>query len=1070
MEGLYMDDLGKIEDAGAVVRGGGIDRHWQTIAPEREFFAMFGEKRKDPWLFDSNLVLDHFNLRSIEFGNWMTQQDRSNFLYASALSLHHLAQILKIDDADIGMGGRLSLALGARGSGQASAHYESTPYAVINLTKTQGFGALAHEYAHAIDNIISFLTKSRETFVSGGRETRKGYDPKIVKNGNFFEQQFEEFYNLLYFNKKGEETQFSKDISGYNAGDYYERRNEVFARSFEVYVFNLLKDANIKNTFLVSSSYKDRIYPNEKLSKLVKPIIDRIVKKGYAEIRKNKQTLQGVGTSTGYKGFRTTLKENANLDDTLQAMKLIALRDYRQVEGLAFQLKTDNVRETSENIWNYLRENTRYKLDRKGIEELRTPARSLVDGKKGLQDANFGIDCDDYTILVSALLLNLRIPHEYRVTAYEQVGRFQHIYPVAFDTDGTPYVIDIVPEIPHFNHEEQPIIDLKTIPMELHELSGAMPVTIEEDDFPITDEEILNDFAEEIDQANQLEGIDDDDTDMMLDTTFLSGFEEVLDEADADIVLQGTSDTVALLERGILAEVNKARQVLANEKRQPTVLSQLVNVPQELRIIDTVMQSWNDEQLRDSALMAAMRSDSQYVNFFRAIKTSLDQLSNEQLNGIDDEELDEPLYLARIPNNEDLLLDVLEDEDDDLEGLGMIDDDELYDDDFEDMDDLGMIDDEYIDDEETYDFDEEAQNLSGFFRKAFRKIRRGVKKAVKAVVRFNPATLAMRSAITLVLKLNMFKFSEKLIYGYLTEAQARQQGLNLNEWRKRVSKLRKAERFFTKIGGRASKFRKAIVRGKAAKRTRLPLSGLGAVATTTVAPASGFIVFMKRLLSKLNPIKAIKKGITKIKNKIRTRGQRKGQQRVARRNARMQQPVQQRSIPRRTAPTRVNTFVPNPQNTTTVVNTNLPTIQNPSFLDKVKRVFTKHKKKWIVGIAVTLFAIVGVTYYKKNQQKKKRSLAGIKAARTRAKNRKQLTAAPRRRTTTKRSTAVQRKTSTPKRRTPRALPARAVSGTRKRKTSNGSRLKAMHRKAKQLQKTHPKTKYSTLLKRAAKTI
>lgn len=1052
-----MQDLGKIEDAGAVVRGGGIDRHWQTIAPEREFFAMFGEKPKHAWLFDSNTALVHFNLRSIEFGNWMTQQDRANFLYASTLSLHHLAQVLKIKDSDIGMGGRLSLALGARGHSRALGHYEPTPFGVINLTKTKGMlGVLAHEYAHAFDNMLSFVTLSKTlTYVSGGRSTRKGYNETIAKKGNFYEQQFEGFYNRLYFNKKGEETEFHQNLKSLE--DYWQRRNEVFARTFEVYVRMLLDQKKIKNTFLVATTYNNPVYPDLALVKKITPLINKMIKKGMPLLQKNNQTLQGITNATGYKGFRTTLKENANLDDTLQAMQRIALRDFKQVEELAFQLKADNVRETSENIWQYLRTNTRYKLDTNGIEELRTPARSIIDGQKGVTDPNFGIDCDDYTILVSALLLNLGIAHEYRITAYEEVGKFQHIYPVAFDTDGTPYVIDIVPEIPHFNYEEQPIIDLKTIPMELHELSGVESMDIEDIDYPITDEEILNDFAEEIDQANQLEGIEDDYEDAILDNNFLSGFEEVLDEADADIVLNGTSDTMALLERGILAEVNKARQTLANEQRQPTVLSQLVDVNQELRIIDTVMQSWDDEQLRDSALMAAMRSDSQYVNFFRAIKSSLDQLRSEQLNGIDDEELDEPLYLARIPNNEDLLLDVLQDEGDDFDD--------------ENMDDLGMIDDEDFDDEDMDDFDDEAQDLSGFFRKAFRKIRRVVKKGIKAVVRFNPATLAMRGAITLVLKLNMFKFSEKLIYGYLTEAQARQQGLNLNEWRKRVRKLRKAELFFTKIGGRTSKFRKAIVRGKAGKKARLPLSGLGAVATTTVAPASGFIVFMKRLLSKLNPIKAIKKGITKIKNKIRTRAQRKGQERIARRNSRTQRPLQPKSIPRQTTPTRVNTFVPNPQNTTTVVNTNLPTTQNPSFLDKVKRVFTRHKKKWIVGIAVTLFAIVGVTYYKKNKQKKKRSLAGIKAARTRARNRKKMIAAPKRRTTTKRKSPTKRSTTAiAQRRTPRALPARPVSGSRKRKTSNGSRLKAMHRKAKQLQKTHPKTKYSTLLKRAAKTI
>ncbi|GAA4276292.1 LPD1 domain-containing protein [Aquimarina mytili] len=1051
MEALYTDDLGKIEDAGAIVRGGGIDRYWQSITPDKKFLSMFGEKRKDVWLFDSNLALEHFNLRSIEFGNWMTQQDRANFLYASALSLHYLAQLLGIDDNDIGMGGRLSLALGARGSGQTKAHYEPTPYGVINLTKTKGFGSLAHEYAHAIDNVLSFVTKSSRSFVTGGRETDKGYNEEIAKNGNFFEQQFEEFFNLLYFTKTGEYTQFAEDISNVNKGDYYERRAEVFARSFEVYIFNLLKDANVKNTFLVkpSSSYKAVIYPNATLSKLVKPIIDSVISKGFTEIRKNKQTLRGITTPTGYKGFRKTLKENANLEDTLIAMKHIVLRDFKQVEGLAIELQGNTVAETSENIWNYLRENTRYKLDRKGIEELRTPARSIVDGQKGVHDIDFGIDCDDYTILVSALLLNLGIDHEYRVAAYEEVGKFQHIYPVAFDTNGTPYIIDVVPEIPQFNYEETPIIDLKTIPMELHELSGVEPEIIDQNDLEITEEEILNDFAEEMEEGNTIAGIDDDN-DAILDHTFLSGFAEVMDEADADIVLHGTSDAVALLERGILAEVNKARQTLINEQRQPSVLSQLVDVTMELRIIDNVMQSWNDEDLRDSALMAAIRSGSQYTNFFKAIKKSLDELQNEQLNGFDDE-LDEPLYLARIPNNEDLLLDVLEDgEDEDLEGLGMVEGEEQeY---FSDYEDLEMLDEGFE--------DNDTPNLSGFFKKVFRKIGKFAKKAVKAVVRFNPATLVMRGAIILVLKLNMFKFSEKLIYGYLTAAQAKQQGLDMNEWAKRVRKVLKAQKFFTRIGGRASKFRRAVVRGKAARKTGLRLAGLGAAATTSTAAASGFIVFVKKLLKNLNPIKKVIKNVV---SKIKNRGS-KPQPIVSR-------PVPStiathsstslpRSVPRRTS-TPVQRFTTSQRPTVNFNTTTVPGTPKQGFLDKVKRFLIKHKKKYIFAVVAVVLVIGGAKYYKAQQKKKKRSLAGIKAARTRARNRKKL-AAPKRRT------AAKRRTPALKRRTPRALPARPVSGTRKRKTSNANRLKAMHREAKKLQKTHPKTKYSTLLKRAAK--
>ncbi|WP_282035437.1 LPD1 domain-containing protein [Aquimarina algiphila] len=883
--------------------------------------------------------------------------------------------------------------------------------------------------------MISYVTTSKTlNYVSGGRTTRKGYAPEIAEQGNYFEKEFENFFNRLYYTKKGEETEFHNHLKQFD--DYWNRRNEVFARTFEVYIRMLLDAKKIKNTFLVSKTYQSPAYPDRDLVNNVSPLIKSILKKGFATIKNSAKTLEGISTPTGYKGFRTTLKSNANLTDTLEAMQGIALRDYKQVSALALELEGSTIAETAENIWNYLRKHTRYKLDSAGIEELRTPSRSLVDGQKGLVDVNFGIDCDDYTILISAMLLHLGIAHEYRVVAYEQKGKFQHIYPVAFDTKGEAFVIDVVPEIPYFNYEEQPIIDLKTISMELHELSGVDPELMEDSDFPVTEEEIQNDFFEELNEPYQLEGIEDDYEDLLLESNFLSGFEEVYAENEADIVLNGTSDHIALLERGILAEVNKARQALLDEQQAPTVLSQLVNVTKELQLVDTLMQVWEDPEDRDTALMEAIESGSQYTNFFRAIKESLDGLQEESLQGFDDD-MDEPLYLARVPNNEDLLQDVLEDqdvEDDNLEGFDTME----------------------FDDFETIDI---TPNLSGFFRKVFRKIRKGVKKVVKAVVRFNPATLVMRGAIILVLKLNLFKFSQKLIYGYLTESQARQQNLDLNEWRKLVGKKNKAENFFRKIGGRRSKFRKAIVRGKAAKKTGLRLSGLGAVATGSTAAASGFIVFVKKLLSSINPAKLFKK----IKNKI-----------IRRKPA----PV---AIPR--TPTRPSftpparkpaRFIP-PRTSVTTSNRGgtTPSFSNPQqskegLMSKIKRFFSTHKKKVVFfGIGLSVLAVI---FYNKREKKKKRSLAGIKAAKTRARNRRRLSVA--KRSTPVRGSTTNRKRTTPqlKGRTPaRRTTSKGISGSSGSR-SNTNRLKAMHRKAKQLQKTHPKTKYSTLLKRAAKQI
>ncbi|MCP1109685.1 LPD1 domain-containing protein [Ohessyouella blattaphilus] len=95
--------------------------------------------------------LDTFGFRGGEFGNWMNHNDRQASLNMGFDALKDLAAALKISDRDVSYGGSLSIAFGARGSGNAVAHYEPLRQ-VINLTKMNGAGSLAHEWWHGLDD------------------------------------------------------------------------------------------------------------------------------------------------------------------------------------------------------------------------------------------------------------------------------------------------------------------------------------------------------------------------------------------------------------------------------------------------------------------------------------------------------------------------------------------------------------------------------------------------------------------------------------------------------------------------------------------------------------------------------------------------------------------------------------------------------------------------------------------------------------------------------------------------------------------------------------------------------
>lgn len=97
--------------------------------------------------------MDTFGFRGGEFGNWMNQNDRQASLNMGFEALKDLAFALKISDKDIAYGGVLAIAFGARGSGNAAAHYEPLRK-VINLTKMHGAGSLAHEWWHGLDDYL----------------------------------------------------------------------------------------------------------------------------------------------------------------------------------------------------------------------------------------------------------------------------------------------------------------------------------------------------------------------------------------------------------------------------------------------------------------------------------------------------------------------------------------------------------------------------------------------------------------------------------------------------------------------------------------------------------------------------------------------------------------------------------------------------------------------------------------------------------------------------------------------------------------------------------------------------
>lgn len=293
----------KTTDVGPIVDGGRVDAAWGSVDLDADRIGV-PSIRSAPYLRDPLAAVTHFNLRSIEFGNWMSETERQHYLYGTMQSFVDLAKLLGIAQGDLGLGGRLSIALGARGSGPGLAHYEPLDHVVINLTKGpkgefQGKGSFAHEYGHAIDNMIAVLAgEPRRVYMSGGGSIAHTINQKRAATKGF-PGSYERLFQTLYWDGSKERS-WSKKLR--KLSGYYNRREEVFARTFETWIAREMERQGIENTWL-SEPGSGRvqgvsIYPPTELIVEVDPILREILRDAFKLFAKHRLARKGRTVDT----------------------------------------------------------------------------------------------------------------------------------------------------------------------------------------------------------------------------------------------------------------------------------------------------------------------------------------------------------------------------------------------------------------------------------------------------------------------------------------------------------------------------------------------------------------------------------------------------------------------------------------------------------------------------------------------------------------------------------------------------------------------------------------------------
>ena len=141
----------------------------------------------------------------------------------------------------------------------------------------------------------------------------------------------------------------------------------------------------------------------------------------------NKRTDFGGHRIPGSGESRTVKKRNATQFDTIRIMRDVA---FQSSQNPYFKYLIDKYQISPQDLHGlflWVHHVARFKGDTPEKQTIRTGQRSLIDGLA---------NCVDYCVLLSSFLINMGVPHFFRMAGYDrdQPQNFSHIY-IVLDND-----------------------------------------------------------------------------------------------------------------------------------------------------------------------------------------------------------------------------------------------------------------------------------------------------------------------------------------------------------------------------------------------------------------------------------------------------------------------------------------------------------------------------------------------------------------------------------------------------------------------------------------------------------
>jgi len=269
----------KITDSTPIVSARGRQDMYWTRNQFNETYKRWRPGLKVPQyvnLKNQHTIVDSFNLKGFEYGQWVPQDERFNFLAGQTIALIDLNNILLFKH-NLGLNKTLGIAFGARGKGgSAAAHFEPSTW-MINLTRPHGVGTFAHEYGHALDYFFGYYIEPIRDYASLTNASSIAMNFTLPKDKNSLRYKAQNVIKHIIWQKPGTKSSYYTRLQKATKSEYWFRHTELFARAFEQYIKYKLNQRGIMNRFLYFEKYSEKYYMKPAELKRVVPYFDKLI-------------------------------------------------------------------------------------------------------------------------------------------------------------------------------------------------------------------------------------------------------------------------------------------------------------------------------------------------------------------------------------------------------------------------------------------------------------------------------------------------------------------------------------------------------------------------------------------------------------------------------------------------------------------------------------------------------------------------------------------------------------------------------------------------------------------------